>query len=70
MRLARGAAPAALAFEGAKAGPLTLGPVMLEALLVRPVPVTPANLDAVLRAGWVSKAALCQGVRAAPPACR
>lgn len=70
VRLARGAAPAALAFEGAKAGPLTLGPVMLEALLVRPVPVTPANLDAVLRAGWVSKAALCQGVRAAPPACR
>jgi len=44
----------------------------LDALLLTPVPVTRANLDVVVKAGWIGKAELCRGVAAAsaPAACK
>lgn len=46
--------------------------VKMNALLLKPIPITRNNLDVVLKAGWISKAALCQGVSGAgaPAACR
>jgi D-xylose transport system substrate-binding protein len=44
----------------------------LDALLLTPVPVTRANLDVVLKSGWIGKAELCRGVTGAgaPAACK
>ncbi len=44
----------------------------LQAQFLKPIPVTAANLDAVLKAGWIKKDALCKGVDAAkgPAACK
>jgi D-xylose transport system substrate-binding protein len=44
----------------------------LDALLLTPVPVTRANLDVVLKSGWIGKAELCRGVggAGAPAACQ
>lgn len=46
--------------------------VRMNALLLKPIPVTRQNLDVVLRASWITKQALCQGVSGAnaPAACR
>ncbi|WP_027881280.1 D-xylose ABC transporter substrate-binding protein [Meiothermus rufus] len=46
--------------------------VRMNALLLKPVPITRENLNIVLEAGWISKQALCQGVSGptAPAACR
>ncbi len=46
--------------------------VRMNALLLKPVPITRDNLNIVLEAGWISKQALCQGVSGptAPAACR
>ncbi|HEU4741891.1 MAG TPA: D-xylose ABC transporter substrate-binding protein [Meiothermus sp.] len=46
--------------------------VKMNALLLKPIPITRQNLDVVLKAGWISKEALCQGVSgsSAPAACR
>lgn len=44
----------------------------LDALLLTPVPITRANLDVVVKAGWISKAELCRGLVTAnvPAACK
>ncbi len=44
----------------------------LNALFLKPVPVTRDKLELVLQSGWIAKEALCRGVAAAtaPPACR
>ena len=39
--------------------------VTLKAIFLKPVPVTKANLDVVLKAGYIKKEALCKGVDAA-----
>ena len=45
--------------------------VPLRAVLLRPVPITRANLDVVIDAGWVPREVVCRGAeRSAPPACR
>ena len=45
--------------------------VTLDAILLKPVPITHDNLDVVIKAGWVSKKVVCQGVtKNPPPACR
>ncbi len=45
--------------------------IALDSLFLKPVPVTRDNLDTVLSAGWIKKAALCQGVAAdGPAACK
>lgn len=45
--------------------------IALDSLFLKPVPVTRDNLDTVLSAGWIQKAALCQGVGAdGPAACK
>jgi D-xylose transport system substrate-binding protein len=45
--------------------------VKMDAILLKPVPITRANLDAVIDAGWVKKEVVCQGVGAmAPAACK
>ncbi|PZA07213.1 MULTISPECIES: D-xylose ABC transporter substrate-binding protein [unclassified Meiothermus] len=46
--------------------------VKMNALLLKPIPITRQNLDVVLKAGWITKEALCQGVSGAnaPAACR
>jgi D-xylose transport system substrate-binding protein len=36
--------------------------VEMDAILLAPVPVTKANLDTVVKAGWIKKDVLCQGV--------
>jgi D-xylose transport system substrate-binding protein len=42
----------------------------LTTVLLKPQPITTENLDVVLDAGWIDKAALCQGVTAGSvPAC-
>ena len=51
----------------------TSGPkgVAVPAILLEPIPITRANLDVVIDAGWVPKKTVCRGVRAdLPPACR
>ncbi len=46
--------------------------VTMDAILLKPVPITAANLDVVIDAGWVGKDVVCQGVDAgkAPAACK
>ena len=46
--------------------------VRMNALLLKPIPITKDNLNVVLQAGWITKQALCQGVSGptAPAACR
>ena len=46
--------------------------VALQAQFLKPVPITAKNLDVVVKAGWISKDALCKGVDAAkaPAACK
>jgi D-xylose transport system substrate-binding protein len=46
--------------------------VEMDAILLKPVPITRANLAIVIDAGWVEKQVVCQGVDAgmAPSACK
>lgn len=45
--------------------------VKMNAVLLKPVPITRDNLDAVIKAGWVSKSVVCQGVtKNVPSACK
>jgi D-xylose transport system substrate-binding protein len=46
--------------------------VTLDSKFLKPVAVTSANLDAVVKAGWITKENLCRGVNAAqaPAACK
>jgi D-xylose transport system substrate-binding protein len=45
------------------------GGTTMTAMFLAPVPVTAANLTAVVDAGWITKEALCQGVTAGPAPC-
>jgi D-xylose transport system substrate-binding protein len=58
----------------ANAIPWAGGPkgVKMDAILLKPVPITRANLNAVIDAGWVKKQVVCQGVAGvqAPAACK
>jgi D-xylose transport system substrate-binding protein len=67
--LARGARPEALrgrvAFTGGARG------ATVDAILLEPTPVTRANLERVVEAGWIERDVLCRGTRRDPPAaCR
>ncbi len=43
----------------------------MDAIFLKPVPITQDNLDLVIKAGWIEKARACQGVGAdGPAACR
>ncbi|PLX34084.1 MAG: D-xylose ABC transporter substrate-binding protein [Hyphomicrobiales bacterium] len=42
--------------------------IEMTAILLPPMPITRDNLDVVIKAGWVSKDVVCQGVGANPPA--
>ena len=44
----------------------------MQSKFLKPVPITAANLDVVIRAGWVPKAVVCKGVDTAsgPAACK
>ena len=44
----------------------------MQAMLLKPIPVTQANLDLVIKGGWITKDAACKGVdkAAAPAACQ
>jgi D-xylose transport system substrate-binding protein len=46
--------------------------VPMQSLFLKPVPITKANLDVVVKAGWITKDALCKDVQAAaaPKACK
>ncbi len=46
--------------------------VAMDAILLKPVPITWDNLNIVIDAGWVKKQVVCQGVDAAkaPAACK
>lgn len=46
--------------------------VTMNAIFLKPVPITRDNLDVVIKAGWVKKAVVCQGVdkARAPDACK
>jgi D-xylose transport system substrate-binding protein len=46
--------------------------VSMQAMLLKPIPVTRANLDVVIKGGWISKDAVCKGVDKAtgPAACK
>jgi D-xylose transport system substrate-binding protein len=46
--------------------------VEMNAILLKPVPITRDNLDTVIKAGWVTKQVVCQGVdkAKAPAACK
>jgi D-xylose transport system substrate-binding protein len=76
--LGREAADAAVGLAGGKAVPGTVKwtggehKVTLDSKFLKPVAVTSANLDAVVKAGWITKDNLCRGVDAAkaPAACR
>ena len=58
----------------ANAIPWAGGPkgIKMNAILLKPVPITRANLNAVIDAGWVKKQVVCQGVAGAqtPAACK
>jgi len=45
------------------------GGTTMTAVFLNPVPVTKANLSAVVDAGWITQEALCQGVSAGPAPC-
>ena len=76
--LGREAADAAVDLAGGKPVPGTVKwsggehKVTMDAKFLKPVPITRANLDAVVKAGWISKDNLCRGVDAAkaPAACK
>ena len=76
--LGREAADAAVDLAGGKAVPGTVKwtggehKVTLDAKFLKPVAVTSANLDAVVKASWITKDNLCRGVDAAkaPAACK
>jgi D-xylose transport system substrate-binding protein len=42
----------------------TPGNNSINSILLTPIPITTGNLNVVLDAGWITKAALCQGVTA------
>jgi D-xylose transport system substrate-binding protein len=46
--------------------------VKMNAILLKPIPVTADKLDTVIKAGWISKDAACKGVDKAsgPAACK
>ena len=46
--------------------------VEMNSMFLKPTPVTAANLDVVIKGGWITKAAACKGVDAAkgPAACK
>ena len=46
--------------------------IKLDAMFLKPSPITSANLDVVIKGGWISKDAACKGVAAAtaPAACK
>lgn len=70
LALAGGARPEQIAGATAFTTP---GGLRVPALLLEPVPITRANLDRVIDAGWASRAAVCRGVDPgprAPAACR
>lgn len=59
------AVPGRIAFAGGSRG------ARVDAILLEPIPVTRANLQVVLDAGWIERDALCRGTRRdPPPACR
>ncbi len=68
--MARGTAPDKLP----NAAKWSDGPkkVAMDAVLLAPQPITRDNLDLVIKAGWVTKDAVCQGVEPAkaPPVCQ
>ncbi len=76
--LGREAADAAVDLAGGKPVPGTVKwtggehNVTLDSKFLKPVAVTSANLDAVVKAGWITKDNLCRGVVAgkAPAACK
>ncbi|HEY0821925.1 MAG TPA: D-xylose ABC transporter substrate-binding protein [Rhizobacter sp.] len=76
--LGREAAAAAVALAGGKKveGTVTWSEgekkVPMTSKFLAPVPITAANLDVVIKAGWVSKDVVCKGVAAAtaPAACK
>jgi D-xylose transport system substrate-binding protein len=76
--LGREAADAAVDLAGGKPVPGTVKwtggehKVTLDSKFLKPVAITSANLDAVVKAGWISKDNLCRGVAAgkAPAACK
>ncbi|MEP6790190.1 MAG: D-xylose ABC transporter substrate-binding protein [Ramlibacter sp.] len=76
--LGRDAASAAVALAGGKkvegAAKWNEGAkkMAMDARFLKPVPITRANLDVVVKAGWIKKDALCKGVDAgsAPAACK
>src|SRR4029079_16602277 len=75
--LGREAADAAVDLAAGKAVPGTQKwsggekKVTMDSKLLKPVPITRANLDVVVKAGWITKDELCKGVEAAyaPFAC-
>ena len=44
--------------------------VEMNAILIAPDPITKANLDDVIKAGWISKDEACAGVKDGVPACK
>jgi D-xylose transport system substrate-binding protein len=70
LALAAGGAPAQIVGATRFTSP---GGVAVPARLLDPVPITRANLDVVIDAGWATRDAVCRGVSPgpdAPPACR
>jgi D-xylose transport system substrate-binding protein len=76
--LGREAADAAVDLAGGKPVPGTIKwtggehNVTLDSKFLKPVAITSANLDTVVKAGWITKDNLCRGVQAAqaPAACK
>ena len=76
--LGREAADAAIDLASGKPVPGTVKwtggehKVTLDSKFLKPVAITSANLDAVVKAGWITKDNLCRGVNAAqaPAACK
>jgi D-xylose transport system substrate-binding protein len=76
--LGREAATAALAMAGGKPVPNAVKwsggekKLTLDAMFLKAVPITRANLDVVINAGHISKSEACKGVNPAdaPPACK
>ena len=76
--LGREAATAAMSLAGGKkvAGATTFNggekKVAMQAMLLKPIPVTADKLDLVIKGGWISKDAACKGVDKAtgPAACK